>query len=161
MFLSCSVFFFLMYFLLMFEFESCFCLILRLMIYTFSRERKYRFSCLYGILCADLDFATIMEEATGRWLRPNEIHAILSNNKYFTILVKPVNLPKSNCLLLVVVEWFFFLEFNSFFLFRFILIKALEWFCENTFCDWYKCLLCMWQHKKHLEWHSNLLEECE
>ncbi|GAV70877.1 IQ domain-containing protein/CG-1 domain-containing protein/Ank_2 domain-containing protein [Cephalotus follicularis] len=42
----------------------------------------------------DLDVANIKEEARMRWLRPNEIHAILCNHKYFTINVKPVNLPK-------------------------------------------------------------------
>ncbi|TYJ17711.1 hypothetical protein E1A91_A09G071800v1 [Gossypium mustelinum] len=44
---------------------------------------------------ADLDVQTMMEEAKSRWLRPNEIHAILCNHKYFPIYVKPVNLPKS------------------------------------------------------------------
>ncbi|XP_024194126.1 calmodulin-binding transcription activator 5 [Rosa chinensis] len=48
----------------------------------------------------DLDVDTIMEEAKGRWLRPNEIHAILYNYKYFTIHVKPVNLPKSGTIVL-------------------------------------------------------------
>ncbi|CAK9145637.1 unnamed protein product [Ilex paraguariensis] len=43
----------------------------------------------------DLDIHSIMEEAQARWLRPNEIHAMLSNYKYFNINVKPVNLPKS------------------------------------------------------------------
>ncbi|KAL4310776.1 hypothetical protein GQ457_01G021400 [Hibiscus cannabinus] len=44
---------------------------------------------------ADLDVQNMMEEAKSRWLRPNEIHAILCNHKYFPIYVKPVNLPKS------------------------------------------------------------------
>ncbi|KAK8279010.1 hypothetical protein V6Z11_D09G082300 [Gossypium hirsutum] len=44
---------------------------------------------------ADLDVQTMMEEAKSRWLRPNEIHAILCNHKYFPIYMKPVNLPKS------------------------------------------------------------------
>ncbi|XP_021822504.1 calmodulin-binding transcription activator 5 isoform X1 [Prunus avium] len=48
----------------------------------------------------DLDVGTIMEEAKSRWLRPNEIHAILYNYKYFTIYVKPVNLPKSGTIVL-------------------------------------------------------------
>ncbi|CAA2956150.1 calmodulin-binding transcription activator 5 isoform X1 [Olea europaea subsp. europaea] len=39
-----------------------------------------------------------MEEAKTRWLRPNEIHSILRNYKYFTINLKPVNLPKSDTL---------------------------------------------------------------
>lgn len=46
--------------------------------------------------CADLDVKTVMEEAKARWLRPNEIHAILCNYKYFTVHVRPVNLPKGN-----------------------------------------------------------------
>ncbi|CAI9776202.1 unnamed protein product [Fraxinus pennsylvanica] len=49
---------------------------------------------------ADLDMGDIMEEAKTRWLRPNEIHAILCNYKYFTINVKPVNLPKSGTIVL-------------------------------------------------------------
>ncbi|XP_004295103.1 PREDICTED: calmodulin-binding transcription activator 5 [Fragaria vesca subsp. vesca] len=48
----------------------------------------------------DLDVDTIMEEAKGRWLRPNEIHALLYNYKYFTIHVKPVNLPPSGTIVL-------------------------------------------------------------
>lgn len=44
---------------------------------------------------ADLDMANILEEAKARWLRPNEIHAILYNYKYFNVQVKPVNLPAS------------------------------------------------------------------
>ncbi|KAL8161974.1 hypothetical protein V2J09_013463 [Rumex salicifolius] len=43
----------------------------------------------------DLDFASITKEAGSRWLRPNEIHAILSNYTNFTVKIKPVNLPKS------------------------------------------------------------------
>ncbi|XP_058723551.1 calmodulin-binding transcription activator 5-like isoform X2 [Vicia villosa] len=49
---------------------------------------------------SDLDVGETLEEAKSRWLRPNEIHAILSNYKYFTIHVKPVNLPKSGTLVL-------------------------------------------------------------
>lgn len=49
---------------------------------------------------ADLDVPTMMEEAKGRWLRPNEIHAILCNYKHFTVYVKPVNLPKSGTVVL-------------------------------------------------------------
>ncbi|KAJ1395303.1 P-loop containing nucleoside triphosphate hydrolase [Sesbania bispinosa] len=41
-----------------------------------------------------------MEEARTRWLRPNEIHAMLCNHKYFTINVKPVHLPKSGTIVL-------------------------------------------------------------
>ncbi|CAK9328942.1 unnamed protein product [Citrullus colocynthis] len=48
----------------------------------------------------DLDVKNIREEARSRWLRPNEIHAILCNYKYFTIHVKPVNLPKSGTIVL-------------------------------------------------------------
>uniref|UniRef100_A0A7N0ZRA4 CG-1 domain-containing protein n=1 Tax=Kalanchoe fedtschenkoi TaxID=63787 RepID=A0A7N0ZRA4_KALFE len=49
------------------------------------------------MLCdyAELDLKSIFEEAKSRWLRPNEIHAILFNHMYFPIHVKPVNLPKS------------------------------------------------------------------
>ncbi|XP_058201161.1 calmodulin-binding transcription activator 5 isoform X2 [Rhododendron vialii] len=49
---------------------------------------------------ADLDVVNIMDEAKARWLRPNEIHAILCNYKYFSISVKPVNLPKSGTIIL-------------------------------------------------------------
>ncbi|GMH29145.1 hypothetical protein Nepgr_030988 [Nepenthes gracilis] len=48
----------------------------------------------------DLDVANIVKEASGRWLRPNEIHAILSNYTCFTINVKPVNLPKGGTIVL-------------------------------------------------------------
>ncbi|MED6206095.1 hypothetical protein PIB30_023790 [Stylosanthes scabra] len=48
----------------------------------------------------DLDLGNIMEEARTRWLRPNEIHAILCNSKYFTINVKPVNLPTCGTIVL-------------------------------------------------------------
>ncbi|KAJ4722051.1 Calmodulin-binding transcription activator [Melia azedarach] len=48
----------------------------------------------------DLDVDNMMEEAKSRWLRPNEIHAILCNSKYFNINAKPVNLPKSGTVVL-------------------------------------------------------------
>ncbi|WCJ23395.1 Calmodulin-binding transcription activator 5 [Euphorbia peplus] len=48
----------------------------------------------------DLDFGIMMEEARTRWLRPNEIHAILCNYKYFTIHVKPMHLPRSGLIVL-------------------------------------------------------------
>ncbi|XP_017974984.1 PREDICTED: calmodulin-binding transcription activator 5 [Theobroma cacao] len=48
----------------------------------------------------DLDVQNTMEEARSRWLRPNEIHAILCNHKYFPIHVKPMNLPKSGIIVL-------------------------------------------------------------
>ncbi|KAK6930251.1 IQ motif, EF-hand binding site [Dillenia turbinata] len=48
----------------------------------------------------ELDVANIMEEAKIRWLRPNEIHAILCNYVYFTVHVKPVNLPPNGTLVL-------------------------------------------------------------
>ncbi|KAK3008546.1 hypothetical protein RJ639_013391, partial [Escallonia herrerae] len=48
----------------------------------------------------DLDVSNIQEEAKTRWLRPNEIHAILCNHKIFSIHVKPVNLPKSGTIVL-------------------------------------------------------------
>ncbi|KAJ8766433.1 hypothetical protein K2173_022492 [Erythroxylum novogranatense] len=48
----------------------------------------------------DLDVANIREEAQKRWLRPNEIQAILSNYKNFPINVKPMHLPKSGTIVL-------------------------------------------------------------
>ncbi|XP_042751940.1 calmodulin-binding transcription activator 5 isoform X2 [Lactuca sativa] len=48
----------------------------------------------------DLDIPTMFEEAKTRWLRPNEIHAMLCNHKHFNIHVKPVNLPKSGTIVL-------------------------------------------------------------
>ncbi|XP_073129164.1 calmodulin-binding transcription activator 6-like isoform X2 [Henckelia pumila] len=48
----------------------------------------------------DLDVGNMTEEAKGRWLRPNEIHAILCNHRYFTVHVKPVNLPTSGTIVL-------------------------------------------------------------
>ncbi|KAF7852026.1 hypothetical protein BT93_L1120 [Corymbia citriodora subsp. variegata] len=48
----------------------------------------------------DLEVDSIWEEAKTRWLRPNEIHAMLCNYKYFSIHVKPVNLPKSGTIVL-------------------------------------------------------------
>ncbi|GER39478.1 calmodulin-binding transcription activator [Striga asiatica] len=48
----------------------------------------------------DLDFGNMIEEAKTRWLRPNEIHAILCNHKYFTVHVKPMKLPKSGAIVL-------------------------------------------------------------
>ncbi|XWS14166.1 hypothetical protein CRYUN_Cryun36dG0100400 [Craigia yunnanensis] len=48
----------------------------------------------------DLDVRNMMEEAKSRWLRPNEILAVLCNHKYFPIHVKPMNLPKSGTIVL-------------------------------------------------------------
>ncbi|XP_024962176.1 calmodulin-binding transcription activator 6-like isoform X1 [Cynara cardunculus var. scolymus] len=48
----------------------------------------------------DLDVPTMFEEAKTRWLRPNEIHAILCNHNYFNIHVKPMNLPRSGTIVL-------------------------------------------------------------
>ncbi|XP_010259340.1 PREDICTED: calmodulin-binding transcription activator 5 isoform X2 [Nelumbo nucifera] len=48
----------------------------------------------------DLDVPSMMEEARTRWLRPNEIHAILCNHTYFTVNVKPINLPQSGTIIL-------------------------------------------------------------
>lgn len=48
----------------------------------------------------ELDIGKVMEEAKSRWLRPNEIHAILCNHKYFTIYVKPINLPPGGMMVL-------------------------------------------------------------
>lgn len=48
----------------------------------------------------DLDVPNIMKEAKSRWLRPNEIHAILFNYSYFTVHVKPVSLPSGGTIVL-------------------------------------------------------------
>ncbi|KAF5175820.1 Calmodulin-binding transcription activator [Thalictrum thalictroides] len=48
----------------------------------------------------DLDVAKMMEEAKTRWLRPNEIHALLYNHSLFPIHVKPVHLPRSGTIVL-------------------------------------------------------------
>lgn len=68
---------------------------------------------------ADLDVPTIMAEAPTRWLRPNEIYAMLSNYKYFTIHVKPMNLPKGNYIFLLLVVILFSVRFCSI-IFQFI-----------------------------------------
>ncbi|KAL9161247.1 hypothetical protein ABFS82_07G008100 [Erythranthe guttata] len=48
----------------------------------------------------DLEVGAMLEEAKSRWLRPNEIHAVLCNHKHFTVHVKPKNLPKSGTIVL-------------------------------------------------------------
>ncbi|XP_058083699.1 calmodulin-binding transcription activator 6 isoform X2 [Magnolia sinica] len=48
----------------------------------------------------DLDVVKMKEEAASRWLRPNEIHAILCNYAHFNINVKPVDLPPSGTIVL-------------------------------------------------------------
>ncbi|KAK1319879.1 Calmodulin-binding transcription activator 5 [Acorus calamus] len=48
----------------------------------------------------DLDVEKLMEDVTTRWLRTNEIHAILFNHDRFDIQAKPHNLPKSGTILL-------------------------------------------------------------
>ncbi|GLU08470.1 hypothetical protein SLE2022_253820 [Rubroshorea leprosula] len=48
----------------------------------------------------ELDVKSIMEEAGSRWLRANEIHAILCNYKHFQVKIKPVHLPKSGTIVL-------------------------------------------------------------
>lgn len=48
----------------------------------------------------ELDISTIMEEAKGRWLRPNEVHAILCNHKFFNVFVKPVSFPSGGTIVL-------------------------------------------------------------
>ncbi|XP_051127941.1 calmodulin-binding transcription activator 5-like [Andrographis paniculata] len=56
---------------------------------------------IHGFLSmADLDVANIMEEAKARWLRPNEIYAILCNYRHFPVRVKPMNLPESGTIVL-------------------------------------------------------------
>jgi len=77
------------------------------------------FTCFefFVLYASDLDVASIMEEARTRWLRPNEIHAMLCNHKYFTINVKPMNLPKSNYLLLLIVTWCLWRRYAAFLFF--------------------------------------------
>lgn len=48
----------------------------------------------------DLDIAKLMAEACMRWLRPNEVHAILSNYTCFRVQPQPVDNPPSGTLLL-------------------------------------------------------------
>ncbi|KAM7280432.1 hypothetical protein ACFE04_007566 [Oxalis oulophora] len=48
----------------------------------------------------DLDVPNIMEEARTRWLRPNEIQAILCNHSLFEIKARPMNLPPSGTIVL-------------------------------------------------------------
>ncbi|RWR95208.1 calmodulin-binding transcription activator 5 isoform X2 [Cinnamomum micranthum f. kanehirae] len=48
----------------------------------------------------DLDIVKTKEEALTRWLRPNEIYAILCNCVYFKVNVKPVELPQSGTIIL-------------------------------------------------------------
>eukprot|EP00252_Welwitschia_mirabilis_P011035 TRINITY_DN2481_c0_g1_i1.p1 TRINITY_DN2481_c0_g1~~TRINITY_DN2481_c0_g1_i1.p1 ORF type:complete len:943 (+),score=220.16 TRINITY_DN2481_c0_g1_i1:240-3068(+) len=48
----------------------------------------------------DLDMNAISKEAAHRWLRPNEIYAILCNYEHFHVNVKPVDMPASGTLLL-------------------------------------------------------------
>lgn len=48
----------------------------------------------------DLDMNMIAEEAHSRWLRPNEIYAILYNYKSFNVRAKPVDTPTSGTLIL-------------------------------------------------------------
>ena len=54
-----------------------------------------------NLLLADLDIVKTKEEALTRWLRPNEIYAILCNCVYFRVNVKPVELPQSKYLLVM------------------------------------------------------------
>lgn len=48
----------------------------------------------------DLDMNMVAEEAHSRWLRPNEIYAILYNYKSFNVRAKPVDTPTSGTLIL-------------------------------------------------------------
>ncbi|XP_077217715.1 calmodulin-binding transcription activator isoform X2 [Tasmannia lanceolata] len=48
----------------------------------------------------DLDIEKIKEESMTRWLRSNEIYAILCNYSYFNIKVKPVDLPTGGTIVL-------------------------------------------------------------
>ncbi|GLJ09119.1 hypothetical protein SUGI_0102130 [Cryptomeria japonica] len=48
----------------------------------------------------DLDIYTVEEEAQSRWLRPNEIYAILCNYRHFSINAKPLDTPASGTLIM-------------------------------------------------------------
>ncbi|KAL4202473.1 hypothetical protein AMTRI_Chr02g221300 [Amborella trichopoda] len=48
----------------------------------------------------ELQIGKIPTEATTRWLRPNEIHAILSNYKLFNVHVKPLDSPENGTIVL-------------------------------------------------------------
>lgn len=52
------------------------------------------------VTLADLDITRLREDATTRWLRPNEIHAILTNCTHFTIQPQPVDYPSNGILVL-------------------------------------------------------------
>ncbi|KAK8952798.1 Calmodulin-binding transcription activator 6 [Platanthera guangdongensis] len=52
------------------------------------------------VTLADLDIARLREDATTRWLRPNEIHAILTNCTHFTVQPQPVEYPTNGILVL-------------------------------------------------------------
>lgn len=49
---------------------------------------------------ADLDIAKLKEEASTRWFRPNEVHAILTNSTHFTVLPQPVEYPTNGSIVL-------------------------------------------------------------
>ncbi|GJU26300.1 calmodulin-binding transcription activator 5 [Tanacetum coccineum] len=57
-------------------------------------------SVVIEVVEVDLDMPNMMEEAKSRWLRPNEIHAVLCNHKLFSISVKPVTKPSSGTIVL-------------------------------------------------------------
>ncbi|XP_078446536.1 calmodulin-binding transcription activator isoform X2 [Wolffia australiana] len=49
---------------------------------------------------ADLDIGRLFDDASNRWLRPNEIHALLSNYNLLKIQPQPVRNPESGSILL-------------------------------------------------------------
>lgn len=51
---------------------------------------------------ADLDIEKLFEDASTRWFRPNEVHAILSNYTLFKIQPQPIDNPTSGRVLLTV-----------------------------------------------------------
>lgn len=48
----------------------------------------------------DLDVDKLMEDASSRWFRPNEVYAILSNYTLFKIQPQPIDNPASILLVL-------------------------------------------------------------
>ncbi|XP_020676808.1 calmodulin-binding transcription activator CBT isoform X1 [Dendrobium catenatum] len=49
---------------------------------------------------ADLDITKLREDASTRWFRPNEVHAILTNSTHFTVLPQPVENPTNGSIVL-------------------------------------------------------------
>ncbi|RWW48979.1 hypothetical protein BHE74_00044910 [Ensete ventricosum] len=55
---------------------------------------------IFLALLTDLDIEKLFEDASTRWFRPNEVHAILSNYTLFKIQPQPIDNPTSGRVLL-------------------------------------------------------------